>query len=392
MRILQVVPVFSSPFGGPVTVVKSISKELAKRHDVIVYTTTALDLKHDSNPREEEIDGYRVTYFSRALKPLCYSYLFGQLNTSWGMMSAIKRNIKNFDIVHLHSWQQFPDFIVHHYATKCNVPYVLQAHGSIPRIGKKMRKLLYDATFGYSILQDASKVIALNNLEAEQYRAMGVPEEKIAIVPNGIDLSDYANLPPKGSFKSKHNIPEDKKIILYLGRIHRTKGIDFLIKAYAYLTRKIGYKDAILVIAGPNDGYLNEAKVLAKSLDLANSIIFTGFISKEDKLKALVDAEVFVTPCFYGFPVTFLEACATGTPIVTTNLGDVLEWIDGKAGYVTRPTPYDMAEAIHSIISDEELRRRLSENCVNIVKSCFSIENITSKLEKVYEKVLENRI
>jgi len=389
MKILQVIPVFSPSFGGPVTVVRSLSKELAKRHEVVVYTTAALDLRHDFEPKEEKVNGYKIQYFPRALKPLCYSYLFGQLNISWDMMEAVKHGIRRFDIVHLHSWQQFPDIIVHHYAGKYNVPYVIQTHGSIPRIGKKFRKLLYDSTFGCRVLDKASKVIALSRVEAEQYRAMGVPEEKIAIIPNGIDLSEYAELPPKRAFKKKFNIPEDKKIILYLGRIHKTKGIDLLVKAYARLKNEMNFKNAVLVIAGPDDGYLNDVKALANSLGVYNSVIFTGFISSEDKLKALVDAEVFVTPSFYGFPMTFLEACAVGTPLVTTSLGDTLEWIDGNVGYVAQPTPSDLAEAIYRIISDDELRRRFSKNCIEIVKSEFSIEKVVGKLEKVYEEVVE---
>jgi glycosyltransferase involved in cell wall biosynthesis len=112
--------------------------------------------------------------------------------------------------------------------------------------------------------------------------------------------------------------------------------------------------------------------------------MFTGFISNEDKLKALVDTEVFVTPSFYGFPMTFLEACAVGTPIVTTSLGDTLEWIDGNVGYVAQPTPSDLAEAIYKIIFDDELRRRFSKNCMEIVKSEFSIEKVVRSLELVY--------
>jgi len=117
--------------------------------------------------------------------------------------------------------------------------------------------------------------------------------------------------------------------------------------------------------------------------------MFTGFISNEDKLKALVDAEVFVTPSFYGFPMTFLEACAVGTPMVTTSLGDTLEWMDGNVGYVAQSTPSDLAETIYRIISDAELHRRFSKNCIEIVKSEFSIEKIMKKLMKIYEEVVE---
>jgi len=389
MKILQVIPVFSPSFGGPVTFVRSLSKALAKKHEVVVYTTTALDLRHDFEPKEEKTNGYKIHYFPRALKPLCYSYLFGQLNISWDMVEAVKHNIRKFDVVHVHSWQQFTDVIVHHYASRYNVPYFMQVHGSLSRVGRKFRKLLYDFTLGYRVLNKASKVIALNKVEAEQYRSMGVSAEKIAIIPNGIDLSEYAELPPKGAFKKKFNIPEDRKIILYLGRIHKAKGIDLLIRAYAHLINEVKCRDTVLVIVGPDDGYLNDAKALASSLGVYSSTLFTGFISNEDKLKALVDADVFVTPSFYGFPMTFLEACAVGTPIVTTSLGDTLEWIDGNVGYVTQPTPCDLAEAICRIISDNRLRRRFSKNCIEIVKSEFSIEKVVERLEKAYEEVVK---
>jgi len=388
MRILQVIPVFSDPFGGPVTVVRSISKELAKRHDVIVYTTTALDPKHDSNPRKEEVNGYKVIYFSRALRPLCYSGLFGQLNISLAMMKALTKNLKNFDIVHLHSWQQFPDIVVHYYATKYRVPYVLQVHGSLPRIITKQRlKLLYDIFFGYRLLRDASKVIALSSVEAEQYKNMEVPDEKIAVIPNGIDLAEYDNLPPKGFFKKKLSISDKQKTILYLGRIHKSKRIDILVKAYAYMTQNMDCKDSTLVIVGSDDGYLNELKSLVASLGISKSVTFTGFISNKDRLEALADADVFVTPSFYGFPMTFLEACATGTPIVTTTLGDRLEWIHNNVGYATSPRYLDVAKAICTLISDSKVHKKFSRNCRTVVEFEFSLENVVTKLEKVYQEV-----
>jgi len=98
---------------------------------------------------------------------------------------------------------------------------------------------------------------------------------------------------------------------------------------------------------------------------------------------------VFVTPSFYGFPMTFLESCAVGTPIVTTSLGDTLEWIDGNVGYVTRPTPRDLAEAVYRIISDDELRRKFSRNCIKVVISNFSLEKVVERLESLYEEIVK---
>ena len=74
-------------------------------------------------------------------------------------------------------------------------------------------------------------------MEAQQYKAMGVPKEKIAIIPNGIDLSEYADLPPEGIFKKKFNMDENEKIVLYLGRIHRIKVLTFLLRLLQMLLR-----------------------------------------------------------------------------------------------------------------------------------------------------------
>lgn len=389
MKILQVCSKFHlSAASGSTKVAYCISKELARRgHLVTVYTSDMMDKYTRINHGVEEEEGVRVHRFQSVGTVVTREMKIFVTPT---IIPSLKKEARSFDVIHIHEYRSFQSTVVHHYAKKYGVSYVLQAHGSLPRIMAWRRlKWIYDVFFGYRLLGDASKVIALSREEAEQYRNMYVPEEKIAIIPNGIDPSEYADLPPEGAFKKKFNIPEDKRIILYLGRIHKTKGIDLLVKAYAHLINEMNFKDAVLVIAGPDDGYLNEVKALADSLGVYNSTVFTGFISNKDKIGALIDANVFVTPSFYGFPMTFLEACAVGTPIITTSFGDTLEWIDGKVGYVTQPTHHYLAEAIYRIISDDKLRRKFSRNCIKVVRSDFSLEKVVEKLEKVYEGVAE---
>jgi len=391
MKILQVIPYFppAYAFGGPVKVAYEVSRELVKRgHEVMVYTSDVKDFKSRLNVNPFKVKDGIMTHYFHNLTMMSVKKL--KLFITPQLILRAKEEVKNFDVIHLHEYRTFQNIVIRHYACKYGVPYVLQAHGSLLRMSSwRKLKLVYDVLFGYRLLRDASKVIALSKVEAEQYRSMCVPKEKIAIIPNGIDLSEYAELPPKGAFKKKFNIPEDRKILLYLGRIHKIKGIDLLIRAYAYLVKKMNFKDAVLVIAGPDDGYLKEAKALARALGVYNSSVFTGFLSSEDKLKAFVDADVFVTPSFYGFPMTFLEACTVGTPIVTTSLRDTLEWINGKVGYVTQPTCHDLAEAIYRIVTDDKLRGKFSRNCIKVVSSDFSLEKVVERLEKVYEEVVE---
>ncbi len=381
------IPGFSPIFGGPVSVVRSISKELAKKHDVTVYTTCALDQYHDFENFivEKEQEGYRIVSFPRVMR-------FSGFSISPKMVKVLRETITHFDVIHLHSLRQFQDLIINHYARKYHVPFILQTHGSIPLISvKQTLKWIYDSFFGTQLLENASKIIALSQVEAQQLTNLGVPPQKVAIIPNGIDLTDYRVLPSPKEFRARFQIPIGKRVILYLGRIHATKGIDLLIEAFAITTKATGCAPAVLVIAGPDDGDLLRYKSLANSLDLSSSIKFTGFLSKEDKLRALAAADVFVTPSFYGFPITFLEACATGTPIITSRLGDTLEWIDGNAGMVTSATPSDLANAICAIITDKDLRTTLSKNCRKAVESRFSITSVVSKLERLYREVARER-
>jgi len=394
MKLLLVTGTFPPrKYGGVTRMSYVIAKKMVERgHEITVFTT---DVGNSPCSRlnvqdTDSINGIQVYYFRNISNVLAFKH---RVLSPLGMIPALRRNIQKYDILHINGLRNFYDGAIIYYAKKYNVPYILQAHGSLPRLMTKRRlKLVYDILFGYKLLKGASKVIALSHLEAKQYKNMGVPKEKIVIIPNGIDLSAYDDLPPRGSFKKKFDIPKNRKVILYLGRFHKTKGIDLLVKAYAYLIKDMKCNNTLLVMAGPDDGYLCEVKSLATSLNVSASILFTGFISSEDKLKALVDADVFVTPSFYGLPMTFLEACATGTPIITTNLGDILEWINNNIGYVTAPSPHELAKAIHRIISDDKLYKRFSRNCMDVVKSKFLLEKTVTQLEKIYKEAIESKV
>ncbi len=389
MKILQVIPYFipAQAFGGPVTVASKISTALANRgHEVTVCTSDAKDFNSRlSGNSIELLDGVKVFRFKNLSMALVKTFKFC---VTPSLVPFLEENLNQFDVIHLHEYFSYQNIVTCKYAIKFKIPYVVQAHGSLARVGSwKKLKFMYDKLFGSDILINASKVIALNETEVIQYKRMGVPDKKIVILPNGIDLHENALLPLKGIFKTKFNIPSSSKIILYLGRIHKTKGIDLLVMAYSYLINIMKMTDISLVIVGPDDGYLMTIKSLVNSLGVSNSVFFIGFISNEDKLSAFVDADVFVTPAFSGFPITFLESCEIGTPIITTTLGDKLDWIDGIVGYVTSPSIEELSKAIYSIISDHELRQKFSDSCLSIVKSRFSLDIIISDLEKLYEEV-----
>ena len=383
MKILQVIHAFvpAWDYGGSLRVCYEVSKELVKRgHDVTVYTTDTLNSKERVKEREEVIEGIKVTRFRNLSNDIAYNH---HLFISPGMIISLRNNLKYFDIIHLHEYRTIHNVAVHRYARKLDIPYILQAHGAIPRVAAKQRlKHVYDAIWGNKLLRDASNVIALTEMETEQYRSMGVSEDKIKIVPNGIDPLEFGNLPSGEEFRKQYGLNENDKITLYLGRIHQTKGLDLLAKAFAHLTKELD--NAKLVIVGPDDGYRHELTGLAQSLGISNKIIFTGPVYGTDRLGAYVSASVFVTPSFLGFPVTFVEACACGTPIITTDKNDRLDWIHNQVGYMVSYDEDELKNAMMRVLNSRDLARQFGENGRSLVRERFNWSKIADELEQIY--------
>jgi Glycosyltransferase len=251
------------------------------------------------------------------------------LDTPLAAPFKIREDIKDYDIVHIHEHRQTLAIIASYFARKNNIPYIVQAHGSVlPFFQKEGLKNLFDKVFGFKILHNASCVFALTEVEKEQYLKMGVDEERIEIVPLGINLEEYENLPSFGKFRSKFNIAENDKLILFVGRIHEIKGLGLLIDAFNDLINQNYEKNSLedtgghsikLAIVGPDDGYLTELEDKIKEYSLEENVIITGPLYKEEKQEALVDCDLFVMPSKYeSFTTSGLEAMACSKPLVLT--------------------------------------------------------------------------
>ena len=389
MKILVVVDFFK-PFwsaGGIARVSYDISRRLVDMgHEVTVYSNGD---GRDSPIIVEKnqptiVDGMTVYYFKNLFR-----YLAKKTNVDSLYLPPIiaKRELKEFDIIHVHTFRSIMVIPIWYYAKKYNIPYILQAHGSVlPFFQKQCLKKIFDLFFGYRILRDASKIIASTKIEAEQYKKMGVDEGKIEIVPNGIDLSEL-NLPERGEFRKKYKI-KDEKIILYLGRIHKIKGIDLLMKAFVGLIKEMG--DVRLVIVGQDDGFLSTLKRQIEDLKIGDKILLTGPIPEKDKLGAYVDADVYVLPSVYEtFPVTVLEACACGTPVIVTDRCGIANIVNNNnVGYVVEYNKDQLQDAIFKILINEELRRYFGEGGKKLVREKFSWDIVVEQLEKIYGDII----
>jgi len=223
-------------------------------------------------------------------------------------------------------------------------------------------------------------------MEAEQYKSMGVSENKIEIVPNGIDPSEFESLPQRGDFRRKWGINDNQKIILYLARIYKIKGPDLLARSFAELSKEID--NVKLVIAGPDDGYLTSLKKLVADLEISDKVLFTGPLYGEEKLRAYVDADVYVLPSVYEtFPVAVLEACACGVPVIVTDRCGIADIVNNKVGYMVEYNKDQLKSAMIKVLNDEGLRRRFGEEGKRLVRDQFSWDVVVAKVENIYRNV-----
>lgn len=393
MKILLISGVFPPRKYGGVTAISYITaKVLSERgHVVTVYTTDVGNNQHSrlKVSKVKFLNGIEVHYFRNVSNFIAFKH---RILSPLGMLPELIRNIRKYDVVHLNGFRNLQDVIVAFMAKKYGVPYVLQTHGSLPRIMTKKRlKYIYDLVFGYKIINAAARIIALNKFEERQYESMGITKEKIVINPNGIDLSCYSILPMKGLFKKRYSIPVDKKIILYLSRIDKIKGVDHLIRAYAHLVKDINYKDVILIIAGPDEGFLNEVKLLSESLGISNMMLFIGALHGKEKLEAYVDSDVYVLSSRYEtFPMGLLEAYACGKPVVVSKVGGLIDLVlEGRTGFIVDPeqTVY-FANKLHYLLNDLDTAVKMGAAGQLYVRNNFDISKVMYRLEKIYARII----
>ncbi|MEN6291092.1 MAG: glycosyltransferase, partial [Methanobacterium sp.] len=380
MKILHVTNFFKPLWeaGGVVRSVYEMTKTLHEcGHSVTVFTTNRfISEVPETIQKFDVVDGLNVYYFKNYLTKFT-------LNTFPLPLFAflkIRKEIQNFNIIHIHEHRSLLALFASHYAQKKDIPYIIQSHGSVMAINnREIIKKIFDTFCGNNILWNATAVIALSESEEKQYLEMGVQQSRIFIIPNGINVDDFTTLPKFGLFRKKNRIQESQKVILFLGRLNWIKGVDLLIDAFCDINKKI--PDSTLIIAGPDDGILCQIKNQIKTLRLENKVIITGPIYENEKLCAYVDADVFVLPSRYEtFPMTVLESSLCNTPVVVTQNCGIANIIENNLGFVSSINSEDLSKSIITILTDSNKQVHFKKISREFVQKNFDISIISSKM------------
>ncbi|HUY01145.1 MAG TPA: glycosyltransferase family 4 protein [Candidatus Deferrimicrobium sp.] len=393
MNILQITPYFPPAwgFGGPVRHVYELSKFLAQKgHKVIVFTTNKLTSSKIYPIFHEIKDHIEIYRF-----PVCLNY------KGYWITPALNRYLFKTkpDIIHIHSYRNYQSDIAYFFGKLKKVPFILTSHGSIRGEEEYNLKFsfyhlireLYDKLLGKRIIRSAAQLIAVDQSELWHFSSLSSEKDKLNLIPNGINIDFFKNTPQFANlFREKNKIHE--QFILSIGRLHRIKGYDFLIRAFKQILKE--YKSLKLIIIGQDFGYKRNLVDLIQKLELNDSVILIDKIFDKLLIGAYSAASIYVQPSrFEVFGMALFEAAACEIPVIATNVGAFKNLItDGANGYIVNFNNIaKLKEICLELLRNESKAQEIGRNSRKLIKNAYSWKKIGVKIEKIYKKSLNKK-
>jgi glycosyltransferase involved in cell wall biosynthesis len=263
------------------------------------------------------------------------------------------------------------------------VPYILAPNGTAPLIERRrLAKRGFDLVTGRRMLRRAARVLAVTDTECRQLCDLGVHPDRIALVPNPVDLDEFAYPIDRAAFRRRFGLPASP-LVLFLGKLTPRKRLDVLARAMAALSRR----DAHLVIAGNDMGSGSMTRALIRSLGLEHRTVFTGLLAGRERLEALAAADVLVYPSQDEiFGLVPLEALLSGTPVIVAGDSGCGEVVQGTGGGLVVPVGSHeaLANGIASILDAPAEWRTAASRAAVRVRTMYGADAVCSELEHVY--------
>jgi glycosyltransferase involved in cell wall biosynthesis len=369
-----------------------LTKGLIARGHAVTVACTNIASKHEKLFRETRrvlYEGVDVIYFNTyRLMPLGLHSL--GLFVSPPAVGFFQRELRNYDVVHFDGFRSFVTLVGAYYSRKYKIPYVIQGRGTMrPIYTSLLAKHAYDWLVGRRILDGCALFIASSSREVSDYYGYAKRGQKVVVIPNGINAVEYAKLPERGAFRQRHGIAEPK-VVTYLGRVHPSKGIGHLVRAFASSRFRRGSR---LAIVGPDEGYRTKLEGLARELGVTDSVTFVGPLRGEQKREAYVDADVVV---YAGrlegesFGMVPFEAAMCGVPTITSEGSPCAQLLGSfGAGFAV---PYGdapkLTEAIDAILENGQQAAQRVLAAREKIKEQLSWEKVAQQYEEAYSSVV----
>jgi glycosyltransferase involved in cell wall biosynthesis len=315
---------------------------------------------------------------------------------SWPLTRWLAQHIRDYDLVHIHALFTYPVAPAAYYAHRAGVPYVVRPLGTLNQWGMLNRhRMLKRASFRLierRILAGAAAIQFTSAREQREARKLGIDDRSV-VISLGMDLSEFETLPPSHRFSTTHPRVAGQNVVLYLSRLDPVKGLDVLLPAFQRVQQRL--PDTILVLAGNGEeSFVQGLHTHAERLGIASRIIWTGFLSGDQKREAYAAATVYVLPSYSeNFGVAAVEAIASGLPVILSEGVGIAADVEAAGAGLVVPSSVDaLAESMERCLTDAHLRRQLGTNARQLARAQFSTQSTGPQLVQLYEQILRHRI
>jgi len=381
MHIAHVIQYIGKDFGGPVAGMAAMTAGLAARgHQVHVYAT------HRGH------EGDVISLAPGVQGHVCRDVTLGIFRRSATLWKEL--NIADCSIIHSHGLWGDPNRCAASIAKRKGIPHVLSTCGMLePHCLRRShwKKLVVQLLFQNRALSEVGCLMANSEMEYRDIRAYGLTNP-VALIPNPVFGPETVGNPiTPETLQERFLLDRDKRILLFLGRIHPVKGVHRLIEAWCRLDEF--HNSWNLIIAGPDEGgfqsVLEEALIKA---GCSASVRFTGSLDDRWKWGMLQYANLFVMPSdAENFGIAIVEALQAGLPVITTTRTPWRVLHDRQAGWVVEPETECLARVLQEAMAIDEQSLKIMGARGKSLGGNYAPEPIATQLATVYDWLLERR-
>lgn len=290
------------------------------------------------------------------------------------------------EVVHFHGLWQRHTRLGCSVARRHDVPYLVAAHGMAEPWAlrhKALKKRVYTAFVEGKNLKQAACLHALSRPEVGHLRRIA-PKTPICLVPNGVDLAPFDDLPARSVLEAERPELAGKFVVLFFGRLHVKKGLDLLARATATVVGE--HPSLHLLIAGADDGAKGPFQTLATALGIERRLTFVGHVAGEAARRVWGAADAFVLPSHSeGFSMAVLEALAARKPSLITTACHFPELTEAQGAVTVEPTVEEITRGLRDLLErSHQEREAMAERGRALVATRYTWDQQAARLVDVY--------
>jgi glycosyltransferase involved in cell wall biosynthesis len=312
---------------------------------------------------------YKIVKFSKL-----FSFLGNSISPS--LLIKLYQNRHNYDIIHAHSHLFLSTNMCALIRQLGSSPLVITNHGLISQTAPHWMQRIFIPTIAKWTFKSADRILCYTIHEKDELIELGIDPKKIAVIHNGIDTDVF--IPKRDTSRSR--------TILWIGRYTPGKGVQYLIDAFARVVQRHPQAHLLMIGDGPQ---MEEIQQKIQELGLSTYITQKTFVPNEDLPALYQSSDVFVLPSLSeGIPRTILESMACGTPIVCTDLPQLVDLVKGAGLLVPTRNPEAIASAITKIFENPEFASELGKTGTERIDTYYSWIDTVERTLSLYNEVL----